>query len=79
MSNDPMGYITERVKVPEEFESVFSHFYFAGNDSDEIIKKRLLPSFQTILVFSFGHPVEITTRNNSIITVSTCLVVGPIK
>lgn len=79
MSNEPTGYITERVNVPEEFKSVFSHFYFAGNDSDETIKKRLLPSFQTILVFSFGHPVELATRNNILFSISTCLVVGPIK
>jgi hypothetical protein len=40
-----------RIAVPLEFESVFSHFYYAKNKNNLPVTKTLLPSFQTIWFF----------------------------
>ncbi|WP_207513942.1 helix-turn-helix domain-containing protein [Longitalea luteola] len=68
-----------RIPAPPAFEEVFTHFYVAGNTSAAVIKKTLLPSFQTILVFSFGQPVTMITRQNNEVEIDKCIVVGPIK
>lgn len=68
-----------RIAVPSEFESVFSHFYFAENKTDTAITKTLLPSFQTILVFNFGAKGYLKSRNNTILEAEKCLILGPIK
>jgi AraC-like DNA-binding protein len=68
-----------RIAVPPAFGEVFSHFYFAGNRSGEFITQTLLPSYQTIMVFSFGTPACFITRQNDKVAVDKCLVVGPIK
>ena len=73
------GYNSCRIAVPLAFEEVFSHFYVAGNKSDLAITQTLLPSFQTIMVFSFGAPVSFTTKENDEVSVEKCLVIGPIK
>lgn len=65
--------------VPEEFEAVFSHFYFAENDSAASITKTLLPSFQTIMVFNFGTRARLISRAQIEIEVDKCIVLGPIK
>jgi len=54
-----------RIAVPSEFESVFSHFYFAENKTDFAITKTLLPSFQTILIFTFGAKAYLKSQNNT--------------
>jgi AraC-like DNA-binding protein len=70
---------TYRIAVPSEFESVFSHFYFAENKTDFPITKTLLPSFQTILVFNFGAKVFLKSHQNNVLEADKCLILGPIK
>jgi AraC-like DNA-binding protein len=72
-------YHSQRIPVSSPFDEVFSHFYFAENQSDETIHLTLLPSYQTIMVFNFGTPVSFVTRDNDTIEIEKCLVVGPIK
>lgn len=73
------AYNNYRLPVPVEFDEVFSHFYFAENSSEEPVTRMLLPSFQTIMVFSFGTPVSFITKQNEMVEISKCLVMGPIK
>lgn len=68
-----------RISVPTEFESIFSHFYFAENNSDQPITKTLLPTFQTILLFCFGESASMKTKENTIISVDKCITFGPIR
>lgn len=72
-------YQSFRISVPPAFEEVFSHFYYAENTSGEAVGKTLLPSYQTIMVFSFGAPVSFIANQNDAITIDKCIVVGPIK
>ncbi|RFS20103.1 AraC family transcriptional regulator [Chitinophaga silvatica] len=73
------GYNSYRIAVPPAFEEIFSHFYFAENKSDTAITQTLLPSYQTIMVFSFGTQVSFTIPENAELTINKCLVLGPIK
>ncbi|MBV8255267.1 MAG: AraC family transcriptional regulator [Chitinophaga sp.] len=73
------GYNSYRIPVPSAFEEMFSHFYFAENISGTTIIQTLMPSFQTIMVFSFGNPVSFITKENDEVSVEKCLVIGPIK
>jgi len=68
-----------RIQVPADLEEVFTHLYFAQNKSGETITKTLLPSYQTILVFSFGARALLHSRQNTQIEIERCLVLGPIK
>lgn len=72
-------YNNYRIAVPSGFGELFSHFYFAENTSGEAITRTILPSFQTIMVFSFGAPVSFLTNQNDEITIDKCIVIGPIK
>jgi AraC-like DNA-binding protein len=76
--SDDAAYNNYRIEVPAEFQEVFSHFYFAENKSGDVISKTLLPSFQTIMVFSFGAEVSFMAKDDEV-AVSKCLVIGPIK
>jgi len=78
MGNDEK-YNNFKISVPADFEEVFSHFYFAENKTSEVITKILLPSYQTILVFSLGTTISLRTKQNSEIILEKCLVLGPIK
>jgi len=73
------GYNSYRIPVPTEFEEVFSHFYYAENKSEALVEKTLLPSYQTILIFSFGTSASFISKNNTEIIVEKCIVLGPIK
>jgi hypothetical protein len=79
MAKDELTYNNYRTPVPTAFEDVFTHFYFAENKSDSTVNKTLLPSYQTILVFSFGTAVSFITKQNTEVEIGKCLVVGPIK
>lgn len=79
MATNEQGYNNFRIPVPEAFEEVFSHFYFAANNTEKILTKTLLPSYQTILIFSFGSKTSLTSNQNTRIEVDKCLVLGPIK
>jgi len=72
-------YRNRKIPVPPEFADVFSHFYEAVNDSPREIRKTLLPSFQTIIVFSFGAGISFSTKQHTTIAYEKCLVLGPIK
>lgn len=62
MKTDGQDYNNYRITAPSEFEEVFSHFYYAENNTEKPITKTLFPSYQTILVFSFGSKISLTTR-----------------
>lgn len=68
-----------RIAVPPEFEEVFSHFYFAENTNAAPIRKTLLPTFQTIMVFNFGPASSLVSAQQTQIEVDKCVVLGPIK
>ncbi|MEH6680915.1 MAG: helix-turn-helix domain-containing protein [Sediminicola sp.] len=76
---DNKEYAQFRIEVPEEFNEVFSHFYHAANRSGNTITKTLLPSYQTILIFTFGNPALIYFDDAVYVKMDKCLVVGPIK
>lgn len=79
MSKNSEKYHHFRVNVPAEFNKVFSHFYFAANKSDKTIVKKLLPFYQTILMFSFGNTVLLRSNTGTSIGADKCMVLGPIK
>jgi AraC-like DNA-binding protein len=58
---------------------LFSHFYFAENRSDNPIVHTSLPNFQTMMVFSFGAPLLLVTKEKEEISMDKCLVFGPVK
>ena len=72
-------YNSFRLETPSGYEDVFSHFYYAVNFTSESITKTLLPSFQTILIFTFGAKASLLSKEGSEIEVGNCLVLGPIK
>lgn len=72
-------YTSERIAVPPAFEEIFTYFYHAANTGTQTIQKTFVPSFQTILVFSFGTTVSLTTAQQNTLTCDTCMVVGPVK
>jgi AraC-like DNA-binding protein len=79
---DPVShtdYISRRLPVPPEWDEVFSHFYYAANRSGKPVKKKLLPTFQTILVFSFGPAAQLLPGEATPVSVEKSMVIGPIK
>lgn len=78
MQDHNENYQERRMQVPAEFEDIITYFYSALNNSGSDIKKILAPSFQTIMVFSFGSPVRFMAGGDSLI-LDQCLVLGPIK
>ncbi|WP_345992208.1 AraC family transcriptional regulator [Chryseobacterium sp. Chry.R1] len=79
MSGSSAQYNGYKISVPPEFENVFSHFYFAENNSEFPVTKTLLPTYQTILLFCFGESASMVTKEKTMITVDTCVVFGPIR
>ncbi len=79
MEKEDHSYSSQKITAPPEFEHLFSHFYAAANGSKETIQKTLLPSFQTIMVFSFGTPVTFTSRRETTIEIGKVMVIGPIR
>lgn len=72
-------YNEYRISVPEEFENVFTHFYFAENISENPVTKTLLPTYQTILLFCFGENATMSTREKTIVEVNKCMIFGPVR
>jgi AraC-like DNA-binding protein len=68
-----------KIAVSSEFEDLFTHFYFAKNTTDLPVTKTLLPTFQTILVFSFEAKTSLISQQKTQIDSEKCLVLGPIK
>lgn len=79
MEINDQKYNSVKISVPAAFEEVFSYFYAAANNTDKPVTKTLFPSYQTILIFSFGSKVLLTSQQNTIIEADKCLVLGPIK
>ncbi|KEO73930.1 helix-turn-helix domain-containing protein [Anditalea andensis] len=79
MIEENLGYHNFRIELPNGFEEVFTHFYFAENRSGEAITKTLLPSYQTILVFSFGEKPYLVSKHGTRLEVNKYLLLGPIK
>lgn len=72
------GYISERIPVPAEWGEVFSHFYYAANRTEQPVRKTLLPTFQTFMVFSFGNPTTIYLEEDALPS-GKSMVIGPLK
>lgn len=72
-------YDNYRIPVPVEFEEVFSHFYYAKNNTNQALTKTLVPNFQTIFIFSFGATVMINPNHDSKTPIENYLFLGPIK
>ena len=72
-------YHNFRIDAPEDFADVVTHFYVAQNGTTEAITKRLVPTFQTILVFNFGNLTKLISAAGSAVEVGKCVVLGPIK
>lgn len=79
MNDQDEQYHNFRIAVTGEFEEVFTHFYYADNKSAHTVTKTLLPSYQTILVFNFGTPAQLHSRQDTQVSLERCLVLGPIK
>ena len=79
MAGSNHEYTSFRIAATKAFEEVFSHFYYAENGSAENITKIFLPSYQTILIFSFGEKPSLHSRQNTHVEVDKCLMLGPIK
>ncbi|TGD59796.1 AraC family transcriptional regulator [Flavobacterium humi] len=72
-------YTSFRITVPEAFQEVFSHLYFAANHTKQVISKTLYPSYQTIMIFNFGAKASLVSRQGATIEMDKCLLLGPIK
>lgn len=72
-------YTNFRISVPVGFETVFSHFYFAENNTKQPVTQTLLPTYQTILLFCFGENAFMTTREKEVTEVNQCIVLGPVR
>ncbi|KMQ65654.1 DNA-binding protein [Chryseobacterium angstadtii] len=68
-----------KISVPQEFENVFTHFYYAENGSPDPVTKTLLPSYQTIMLFCFGNSAFMTTQKENTVEVDQCIVLGPVR
>ncbi|RYY56052.1 MAG: helix-turn-helix domain-containing protein [Chitinophagaceae bacterium] len=75
---DP-GYRSFSKPVPPAYEAVFTHFYFAVNGTAADIRRTFVPSFQTILLFSFGVVPQVRSQDGTVIAVEKCLVLGPVR
>ncbi|HAO26775.1 MAG TPA: AraC family transcriptional regulator, partial [Chryseobacterium indologenes] len=65
MQNVKQEYREHRIPATQEFENVFTHFYFAENGSKHPVTKILLPTYQTILLFCFGEQVSMSTHEKT--------------
>src|SRR5690625_2008041 len=72
-------YVSNKIAAPSEFEDVYTHFYTAQNKTNSPIRKTLLPSYHTILVFNFGKATFFPSSQNEAVDIGKCLVLGPVK
>lgn len=72
-------YISRQIHIPPAFEEVFTHFYVAENHGTDPVNKTLVPSFQTILVFSFGTPLLFIASPYRTLSIDECSILGPVK
>lgn len=76
--NNP-NYTSFRIAVSNEFQEVFSHFYFAANHTEQSITRTLYPTYQTIMIFNFGSKASLVSQRDTKIEMDKCLILGPIK
>ncbi|HSF52914.1 MAG TPA: AraC family transcriptional regulator [Algoriphagus sp.] len=79
MNESKEKYNTQKIGIPPEYKDYFSHFYYAENNSSEIVTQTLLPSYQTILVFNFGEKAIIKLNNSAKISIEKFILLGPVK
>lgn len=79
LTNKDSFYETQSIAVPERFEEFFTHFYYAANHTPYPVHKKLIPSFQTILVFNLGSKISISFDQTSSFDAPNSLILGPIK
>jgi len=72
-------YQSYRVEVPEKYSEVLTHFYVARNDTATAVNKKLIPSFQALLVFNFGVAAQVQLEGLPDMHTGKCLLFGPIK
>jgi len=72
-------YNQYRIEVPQEYEEVITHFYYADNKTNEVVTHQLIPSYQTVLVFVFGELMTISHQDQEEVALDKCIVLGPIK
>ena len=72
-------YQSYRVEVPDKYSEVLTHFYVARNDTATTVNKKLIPSFQALLVFNFGVPAQVKLEGLPETNTGKCLLFGPIK
>ncbi|GAA4437185.1 hypothetical protein GCM10023091_16010 [Ravibacter arvi] len=73
------GGIGRRITPPASEEAVFTHFYYARNDSDSPVTRHFIPSFEIFMVFSFGTPVTLAIPDREPMTGDRCLLIGPVR
>jgi hypothetical protein len=71
-------YNEYRISVPQEFENVFTHFYFAENNS-EIRYQNTFTHLSDYFLFCFGENATMSTREKTIVEVAQCMVFGPVR
>ncbi|MEL0638783.1 helix-turn-helix domain-containing protein [Marinomonas sp. TI.3.20] len=74
-----LNYISDHISISDEFEDVFSHCYYAANNTCNIVTKTLLPSFQTMLILNFGESILFEIDKETRVVVDKFLFFGPIK
>lgn len=79
MNTCDQKYTGQRIATPPEFEDIFSHFYIAENKTVHAIQRTLVPTFQTIMVFSFGATISFSSYEHTKIEIDKCMILGPIK
>ncbi|MCL9806434.1 helix-turn-helix domain-containing protein [Flavobacterium amniphilum] len=79
MQSEKEKYESFRIATPEGYKELFSHFYYAANFTSESVTKTLLPSYQTILIFTFGVKPFLVSAEGFEIEVGDSLVLGPVK
>ena len=72
-------YQGERMEVPSELQGIYTHFYFAQNDSDQVLEFTFVPSFQVMLIFSLGTPISLMIRDQPEVVIERYFILGPVK
>ena len=70
-------YYGNRFAVPEDWATVFTHFYYGVNSGNTDINKILLPDFKPLMVFNFGKPLKVNGDSEHVVDDVT--VTAPLK
>ncbi|MBF9000993.1 AraC family transcriptional regulator [Vibrio nitrifigilis] len=72
-------YFSHKEKVPEPLSDVYSHFYFATNDSEQPVINTFVPHFKVMLIFSLGTPISIHLQGQPPLVIEHYFMLGPVK